>query len=52
MVRTAGIEPASARQSAAVLRTAVFAFHHVRKRSEGERENPLPSSFLLGGPRI
>lgn len=39
MVRATGLPPVSAYQSAAVLKTAVFAFHHARKftKRDGER---------------
>jgi len=37
MVRVTGLAPVSASDSAAVLKTAVFAFHHTRRQTDGER---------------
>jgi hypothetical protein len=47
-MRAAGLEPVSASDSAAVLKTAVFAFHHARKIKNGERITALRFLFLVG----
>jgi hypothetical protein len=45
LMRTAGVGPASASDSAAVLKTAVFAFHHARKiQKPGSHHSP---AFVL-----